>query len=72
MSGARYKIGEFSKKIGVAVVTLQSWDRSGKLKANRTISGRRYYTDEHLKNLEELERRKQSNGRAQDVCKDHY
>lgn len=43
-----YKPKEFSKLVGVTVHTLQEWDRSGKLKAQRTISNRRYYTEEDL------------------------
>lgn len=43
-----YKTSEFAKKIGVCTRTLQRWDRSGVLKANRTPTNRRYYTEEQL------------------------
>lgn len=43
-----YKPNEFAKKIGVTVLTLQRWDNSGVLKANRTPTNRRYYTEEQL------------------------
>lgn len=43
-----YKPNEFAKLINVSVLTLQRWDNKGILKANRTPSNRRYYTDEHL------------------------
>lgn len=43
-----YKLGKAAKIIGVTTVTLQRWDREGKLVANRTDTGRRYYTDEQL------------------------
>lgn len=43
-----YNITEFSKKIGLSVKTVQRWDRESLLKAKRTISGRRYYTDEDI------------------------
>jgi Predicted site-specific integrase-resolvase len=43
-----YKPQEFAEMIGISVKTLQRWDREGKLKAYRTPSDRRYYTDEHL------------------------
>src|SRR5690348_15529475 len=43
-----YTIGEFAKRVGVAVHTVQRWDREGRLKAHRTINNRRYYTDEDL------------------------
>ncbi len=54
----RYKTGEFAKMLGVTVKTLQNWDRAGKLKANRTITGKRYYTDEHLDQIEKIEQEK--------------
>ena len=44
-----YNITEFAKLLGVAVITLQRWDREGRLKALRTPSNRRLYTDEHLR-----------------------
>jgi putative resolvase len=40
-----YTIGEFAKKVGVAVHTLQRWDREGRLTAHRTLNNRRYYTE---------------------------
>ena len=41
-----YKPKDFSKMIGVSVKTLQRWDKSGKLKAHRTPTDRRFYTQE--------------------------
>jgi putative resolvase len=38
----------FAKRVGVSVKTLQKWDRIGVLPAKRTITNRRYYTDEEL------------------------
>ena len=43
-----YTIGEFAKKLGVSVKTLQRWDTSGKLVAKRHPSGRRYYDSSHI------------------------
>lgn len=43
-----YKVSEFAKLVGVSVSTLRRWDRSGVLKAARTITNRLYYTDRHL------------------------
>ncbi len=43
-----YNVSEFAKVVGVTVHTLQRWDREGKLKANRTPTNRRIYTEEHL------------------------
>ena len=39
-----YKPKEFASMLGVAVITLQRWDREGKLIAYRNPKGRRYYT----------------------------
>lgn len=39
---------EFAKEIGVSVETLRRWDRTGKLKAKRTPSNHRYYTEDDL------------------------
>ena len=39
---------QFAKKLGVTVKTLQRWDKSGKLKAKRTPSNHRYYTEDDL------------------------
>ena len=43
-----YTISEFGKLIGKSVVTLQRWDREGRLIAKRTPTNRRYYTEEQL------------------------
>ena len=42
-----YKPSEFAKLVGVSVKTLQRWDREGILKAGRTPTDRRYYTQDH-------------------------
>lgn len=46
---------EMAKRCGVSVATLQRWDREGYLKAHRTMTNRRYYTEEQIKEV--LERR---------------
>lgn len=43
-----YTVSKFAQLVGVTVKTLQRWDREGKLKALRTSTNRRYYTDKHL------------------------
>jgi putative resolvase len=43
-----YTPSQFAKRINVSVKTLQKWDRIGVLPARRTITNRRYYTDEDL------------------------
>ena len=37
---------EMAKLLGVTVLTLQRWDNNGTLKAYRTPTNRRYYTEE--------------------------
>ena len=44
----RYKIGELAAKLNVHVDTLRRWDNDGKLVAQRSVGGTRYYTDEHF------------------------
>jgi predicted site-specific integrase-resolvase len=43
-----YSAAQFAKQVGVSVKTLQRWDREGRLKAKRTVSGRRYYDETDL------------------------
>src|SRR5258708_28159343 len=43
-----YRPSEFGKRIHVSVKTLQRWDRQEVLKAPRTATNRRYYTQEDL------------------------
>ena len=40
-----YKPYEFAEKLNVSVKTLQRWDKAGILKARRSPTGRRYYTE---------------------------
>jgi len=41
-------ITEFADKIGVIPDTIRRWERSGKIKPNRTSGGHRRYTEEHV------------------------
>ena len=43
-----YKPNEFARLVGVSVKTLQRWDRDGVLKAHRSPTNRRYYTDDQV------------------------
>jgi putative resolvase len=43
-----YSVAQFAKQVGISVKTLQRWDREGRLKAKRTLSGRRYYNEADL------------------------
>lgn len=43
-----YKTGEFAKLISVSNMTLNRWDKEGKLVAYRTPTNRRFYTEEQL------------------------
>lgn len=42
-------ITKAAAQLGVGVKTLQRWDRQGKLRAGRTVTNRRYYTQEQLR-----------------------
>ena len=44
----QYKVGEFAKLLNVTVKTLQNWDKQGALKAYRTPTNQRFYTEEQL------------------------
>jgi predicted site-specific integrase-resolvase len=54
-------VTEFARLVGVSVKTLQRWDREEKLKSKRTMTNRRYYTDEDLSavrlHIHEIERK---------------
>ena len=43
-----YKPKEFAELLNISVKTLQRWDREGILKAKRTQTDRRFYTEEQL------------------------
>ena len=62
-----YKLGKAAMIIGVTTVTLQRWDREGKLVANRTDTGTRYYTDEQLNKF--LHKTKSSPNRIIAYCR---
>lgn len=49
----RYKPYQFAKKIGISVSTLRRWDNEGILKARRTQTNHRYYTDEDIQGYKE-------------------
>lgn len=55
----RYKVGEFAKLLNVTVKTLQNWDKQGTLKAYRTPTNQRFYTDEQLNQVLGLSNEKQ-------------
>lgn len=43
---AMLKSKDIAKRLGVTVKALQIWDNKGILKAHRTPTNRRYYTEE--------------------------
>ncbi|MEK7586970.1 MAG: helix-turn-helix domain-containing protein [Patescibacteria group bacterium] len=47
--GQKIRIGEAAKLLGVSIKTLRNWEKSGKLRALRTVGGQRYYNEEVLK-----------------------
>ena len=44
-------IGEAAKFLGISRDTLRRWEKRGRLKAFRSPTNRRYYTENQLKNL---------------------
>lgn len=46
-----YSTGKAAKLLGVSIRTLQQWDRDRKLIAKRTPSGRRFYTDDQIRDF---------------------
>ena len=47
----QYKVGEFAKLLNVTIKTLQNWDKQGSLKAYRTPTNQRFYTEEQLNQI---------------------
>ena len=64
-----YKVGEFAKKVGVSVSTLQRWDRTNVLKSRRTPTNQRYYTDEELNRVLNLEEKTKSERKNVGYCR---
>jgi hypothetical protein len=56
----RYKVGEFAKLLNVTVKTLQNWDKQGTLKAYRTPTNQRFYTEEQLNQVLNLSNNNQN------------
>ena len=46
---------EMAKRLGITVQTLQNWDNNGKLKAHRTPTNRRYYTEDQYQDYTGLQ-----------------
>lgn len=42
---------DMAKKLNVTVLTLRNWEKQGKIKSERTPTGRRYYTEEELNRI---------------------
>ena len=47
----QYKVGQFAELLNVTVKTLQNWDKQGTLKAYRTPTNQRFYTEEQLNQI---------------------
>ena len=56
----QYKVGEFAKLLNVTVKTLQNWDKQGTLKAYRTPTNQRFYTEEQLNQVLNLSNNNQN------------
>ncbi|WP_082502195.1 MerR family transcriptional regulator [Williamsia sp. Leaf354] len=46
------RIGELAEHVGIAEHVLRHWDAQGVVVADRSASGHRRYTDEHLRRVE--------------------
>nr|WP_082080456.1 MerR family transcriptional regulator [Williamsia herbipolensis] len=46
------RIGEVAEQVGVAEHVLRHWDAEGVVVADRSASGHRLYTDEHVRRVE--------------------
>ena len=64
-----YKVGEFAEKVGVSISTLQRWDRTDVLKSKRTPTNQRYYTDEDLNKVLNLEAETKSKRKNVGYCR---
>lgn len=64
-----YKVGEFAEKVGVSISTLQRWDRTNVLKSKRTPTNQRYYTDEDLNKVLNLDAETKSNRKNVGYCR---
>ena len=51
----QYRIGEFASLLNVTVKTLQNWDKQGILKAHRSPTNQRYYTEDQLNQVLNLD-----------------
>jgi len=51
----KYRIHEFGVLVGRSTKTLRRWDKEGHLVAKRTISNQRYYDDEDVRKVLQLE-----------------
>lgn len=49
MDSTKYKIGEVSRRLDVAVETIRMYEREGLIVVAKTDTGQRYYNDEDLK-----------------------
>lgn len=48
-----FSVGEAARRLGKTVKTLQRWDKSGVLKAGKTPTGRRVYSESQIREFVE-------------------
>lgn len=46
-----YRISEFAKRVGRSASTVRRWEREGRITANRTATGQRYFTDSDVRQV---------------------
>jgi putative resolvase len=43
-----YRVTQFASLVGRSVETVRTWDRQGKLRAEKTLTGERIYRPHHI------------------------
>jgi hypothetical protein len=47
----KIRVGEAAKILGISIQTLRNWEKSGKLQAERSLGGQRFYDLDNIKKL---------------------
>jgi len=49
--GSVYRISEFARQVGRSASTVRRWEKEGRISAQRTASGQRYFTDADVRRV---------------------
>lgn len=76
MTKEKVRIGEAAKILGVTAQTLRNWEKSGKLRAHRSLGGQRYYERQDLERfavrIEDLGWAWASSAQPPDISDEYY